>query len=179
MSLLKKNQSTSGFTLIEILVVLIIIAIITAVAVMAFGHMGRARRERIVAEQLMRAITIGEQQAILTPSILGLGFDPSGYQFFQYEITLNSHAGVWKPLNNSLSNPTAFKNLFIARLTFVSGYSAEIKIHASHPIIIFSPGGKVTPFILNLQGENHIYIITVHNNATSTLLEKKMNHGEK
>ena len=168
---MNERITAKGFTLIEILIVLVITAIIMAVAAMTLGHMGKGRRERMTVEAFMNVVTVAEQQAILTPSVLGLAFYAEGYQFFQYE------AGAWKPLHDDvLSNQTAFKNLLTANLTFVSGHDEDIKSHAAKPVIIFSPSGFVTPFVLNLQGENHIYMITVQNNGTSTMTEKAIRH---
>lgn len=151
-SLPKKNSR--GFTLIEILVVLIIVAIITAVAVIAFGQFGRGRRERIVAEQFERVIAVAQQQAILTPEVLGLRITANGYCFYQYEITSSVQASEWKPLRaDVLSNPHAFQRLFTVK-------NADTK-----STIVFLPNGYVTPFALKLKGSAHDFLMTVKNNG--------------
>ncbi len=163
----------SGFTLIEILVVLVIVAIIMAVAVMSLGHMGRGRHERMVVQQFTRVITEAQQQAILTPEVLGLSFHSGGYQFYEYQPPTKLHSASWQSLRDDvLSNVSAFRNLLTAQLTTVSGYTAKIKTQAASPIIIFSPSGSVTPFILNLQGDNRIYSVSVENNGNAIVTER-------
>lgn len=155
----------SGFTLIEVLVVLIIVAIITAVAVMAFGQFGRGRREKIIADQFARVITIAQQQAILTPTVLGLGVSAKGYQFYQLEISLTSKKQNWQPLRNDvLSNKNAFKNVFDADVKSISASESKDNNNVS-PRILFLPSGFVTPFVLELNGAKNHFVITVKNNG--------------
>jgi len=163
-----------GFTLIEILVVLVIVAIIIAVAVLALGNMGQGRREHAAVQELVRVIGAAQQQAILTPAILGLGFHSDGYRFYQYRAAMKRDKAAWIPLHNDvLSNPVAFHDLLIAQLTAVSGYTETTESHASHPIIFFSSGGSVTPFVLTLQGEKITYIVSVQNNGVVKVMQKK------
>ncbi len=159
-----------GFTLIEVLVVLIIVAIITAIAVLAFGQFGRGRREQMIAQQFTRVITVAQQQAILTPEILGLGISASGYQFYQYEVSLITNKGVWKTLgNNVLSNPKAFKNVFQVDVKSVAAFSLPQDNNGTKPAILFLSSGYVTPFVLQLQGDSHIFLITVKNNGVTKM----------
>jgi len=161
------TPASPGFTLIEILVVLLIIAIITSVAVLAFGQFGRGRREKIIAQQFARVITVAQQQAILTPSIVGLGITENGYQFYQFE------SNQWENIQNDvLSNTHAFQSVFIVKINSIAGYHAStdsaIKTHGK-PTILFLPSGFVTPFSLNLKGESHQYNMIVKNNGITVL----------
>jgi general secretion pathway protein H len=156
-----------GFTLIEILVVLIIVAIITAVAVIAFGQFGRGRRERIVAEQFIRVIRVAQQQAILTPAVLGLGISVNGYQFYEYEILPAAKTGEWKPLRTDvLSNKNAFQRLFSVDVKEIAAFSLPKTNAAAKPAILFLPSGYVTPFVLELKGSAHNF--TIKNNGVET-----------
>lgn len=162
------HTHTKGFTLIEILVVLIIVAIITAVAVMAFGHFGRGRREKMVVNQLVRSITVAQQQAILTPEVLGLGISNKGYRYYQLEFSLSQKQDVWKHLqDDALSQPNAFQKIFSAHVKSIAASEyTELKISDGvKPEIIFSPSGYVTPFVLELQGSSHEFTVTVKNNG--------------
>lgn len=174
---LLQTRTQSGFTLIEILVVLVIVAIVIAITVISFGDMGRGRRERMAVEQLVRVIGAAQQQAILTPAVLGLGFHSEGYQFYQYQFPGKSHPGAWKPLRDDVfSNVTAFHDLFIARLAHVAGFEETTKSHASQPIITFSPGGSVVPFVLTLQGEKLLYTLSVQDNGVATVAHRVITH---
>lgn len=163
-------RKRSGFTLIEVLVVLIIVAIITAVAVLAFGHFGRGRREEIIANQFVRVISLAQQQAILTPMVLGLGISPSGYQFYEYQPPINSNPAQWRLLpGHVLSNPAAFRSVFAVSVKSIASYPAKIKSDSAKPAILFLPSGYVTPFVVELQGALNQIIINVKNNGVVSM----------
>ena len=154
-----------GFTLIEVLVVLTIVAIITAVAVLAFGQFGRGRREKMIINQFVRVIAVAQQQAILTPEVLGLGISTSGYEFFEYHLSLTSKQGEWQPLRNDVfSNSTAFQSIFNVETKSISLFAAK-NIDTIKPAILFSPSGYVTPFILKLKDKKKLFVISVENNG--------------
>lgn len=164
------RENARGFTLIEVLVVLIIVAIITAVAVLAFGHFGRGRREKIIANQFVRVITLAQQQAILTPMVLGLGISSDGYQFYEYQPAMHSESAQWKKLpGRVLSNPTAFRSVFKVTINSIASYSAGIKSDSAKPAILFLPSGYVTPFELELSGGSNHFLIKVKNNGVVTV----------
>lgn len=172
MQTLSKKKQHHGFTLIEVLVVLIIIAVITGIAATSFGHFGENRREKIIVQQFARTIEVAQQQALLTPSILGLSITDRGYQFFQYEILLNSKRAEWMPLRDDmLSNKTAFEKTFAVRVTQIAHYSLSEKsgqnrqTQENDPRIVFSPSGYVTPFALTLKGKQETFVLRVNNNG--------------
>lgn len=168
-----------GFTLIEVLVVLIIIAVITGIAATSFGHFGQNRREKIIAQQFARTIEVAQQQALLTPSILGLSITNRGYQFFQYEIVLGSKRAEWLPLHDDmLSNKTAFEKVFEVNVTQIAHYvfagksgedNQSQQTQQNDPRIVFSPSGYVTPFVLALKGKRDSFVLTVTNNGSVTI----------
>lgn len=167
---MQNNKSTQGFTLIEVLIVLVIVAIITAVAVIAFGQFGRSRREKIIAEQFVQTITVAQQQAILTPEILGLGISASGYQFYQFEVSSDEKSGGWVTLGNDvLSRATGFKNVFNVDVKSIPTFSPALNNNSAKPAIVFLSSGFVTPFVLELTGDAHVYTITVKNNGVTQM----------
>jgi general secretion pathway protein H len=171
------RTSKAGFTLIEVLVVLIIVAIITAVSVIAFGHFGRGRREKIIAQQFVRTIVVAQQQAILTPDVLGLGITPRGYRFYQYTISSETQSPEWIPLSTTvLSNPDAFKNVFQADVKIISGFDEKNNVQEpQRPQILFLPSGFVTPFMLELKGKSQHFLIDVKNNGVTTMTSGENN----
>lgn len=153
------TPNSPGFTLIEVLVVLIIISIITAVAVLAFGSFDRGRREKIMVQQFTRVIAAAQQQAILTPMVLGLTITPNGYQFYEYK-----NESQWSSLkNDALSNPQAFRDVFSVHVKSISAYSSSPK--KSAPAILFLPSGYVTPFDLTLKGDKQLFNLMIKNNG--------------
>lgn len=159
------THTHTGFTLIEVLIVLIIVSIITAVAVLAFGHFGRGRRERIVVQQLTRVITVAQQQAILSPMVLGLTITADGYVFYRYQPATRTTAEKWLPLSDDvLSNKNAFRHLFQVTVKSIAAFSAAAQ-HTT-PSILFLPSGFVTPFTLTLSGAHTPIQLMVKNNGT-------------
>ncbi|PIZ04680.1 MAG: type II secretion system protein GspH [Gammaproteobacteria bacterium CG_4_10_14_0_8_um_filter_38_16] len=168
------SRLSSAFTLIEVLVVLIIVAIITAVAVLAFGHFGRGRREKIIVNQFIHVITLAQQQAILTPMVLGLGVSADGYQFYEYAPSTHSSSARWLLLSSAtLSHPTAFRYVFQVNMKLISAYSLKLKNDSAKPAILFLPSGYVTPFTVKLSGASSHFLIDVKNNGVVSLDESK------
>lgn len=163
---------SAGFTLIEVLVILIIVSIITMIAVLAFGHFGRGRREKIVVGQFARVITAAQQQAILTPAVLGLTIKPGGYEFYQFTASLNT-AGNWAPLKQDvLSNRAAFRHLFHVTVKKVQAFSLSESSHKT-PVILFLPTGYITPFTVLLKGSAGAFQVTVKNNGNINIKQSK------
>lgn len=159
------THTHTGFTLIEVLIVLIIVSIITAVAVLAFGHFGRGRRERIVVHQFSRVITVAQQQAILSPMVLGLTITADGYAFYRYQPKTQSTAEKWLPLSaDVLSNKNAFRHLFQVQVKSISAFS-DSSAQNTTPAILFLPSGFVTPFVLTLNGARTHITLTIKNNG--------------
>lgn len=148
-----------GFTLIEVLVVLIIIAVMTSVAVLAFGHFGQTRREKMMLEVFSQTIQTAKQQAIITPMVLGLVINKNGYRYYHYESDQS-----WQPITTlGFNHPNAFVSF---KKILLKGYQ--------HPqsMIVFLPNGSVTPFTLDCRGVSHHFIFSVNNNGVSKIDEK-------
>ncbi|OGT25778.1 MAG: type II secretion system protein GspH [Gammaproteobacteria bacterium RIFCSPLOWO2_02_FULL_42_14] len=161
----RSRVRSSGFTLIEILVVLVIIAIITAVTVLAFGQFGRGRREKMIINTFSRAIQAAHQQSILTSTALGLGINANGYQFYQYQLPWNQTQGTWHRLAaRSLSNPTAFHNVFHVHVLSIAHFDEKNKT-AAVPTILFLPNGSVTAFSVKLSGDKQQFVLSVQGNG--------------
>ena len=159
-------RHTRGFTLIEIMIVLVIVAIITAVAVIAFGSFGRDRREKIIVEQFAQTIAVAQQQAIFTPTAMGLGITSGGYRYYEYQQSFSTKKAHWVVLpRGALSHPNAFAHVFDANIKNISAFEATQKSTAATPSIIFLPSGTVTPFVLDLRSHSNHFVITVKNNG--------------
>lgn len=158
-----EQNVAKGFTLIEVLIVLIIVSVITAVAVLAFGHFDRGRREKMVMQQFVRVITVAQQQAILSPMVLGLAITADGYTFYRYQPKTQSTTEKWLPLSDdALSNQNAFRHLFQAQVKSIAAFSAAQR---ATPSILFLPSGFVTPFVLTLEGTRLHVTLTIQNNG--------------
>ena len=117
-------------------------------------------------QQFVRTITLAQQQAILTPTILKLTITKNGYQYDQYQQNLSSNQGEWKPLQDALSRRSAFQNLF----------SVTVKIQNKKEILFF-PSGDVTPFTVELKNKSQDFFIGVNSNGA--VIENNAHHDEK
>lgn len=167
-----KRKCSQGFTLLEILVVLVIVAIITAVAVISFGDFGRGRRQKLIAEQFARTISMIQQQAIIVPSVLGLLITDHGYHVLQCRVIENAECKRWRPLKNDpYSNRKAFYRHFKVSVSSAQSISLSENQSYDKPWIVFVPSGYVTPFVLSLISNHQIFKIIVRNNGQVLLTQ--------
>jgi general secretion pathway protein H len=158
------TRTDTGFTLIEILIVLVIVAIITAVAVMAFGHFGQSRREKIIVEQFVSTIGAATAQAIFTPMVMGLSLNAEGYHYYAYQVSAKGNAR-WVVIDNSLlTHPSVFAHVLDVRMKAVNTF--EPSEDNALPSILILPSGYVTPFVVELTGDTQVFTIHVQNNGS-------------
>lgn len=139
---------SKGYTLIEILIVVVIISIISSIALVTISH-NPHKQLASLTHQLTRLITLNEQEAMLRPAIVGLGFYNHGLQFYDYLPTKNTWlATTHKDLPKQV------------QITLVT-HNQQIRLDGK-PSIIISESGDITPFKLTLETQNShaIYVIT-------------------
>lgn len=151
--------NNKGFTLIEILIVMVIIGITIGFAMLAFGDFGEGRRILASAEQLVNTLKLGQQQAILETSTLGLRINSQNYQLLKYQ-------NGWAPFSNKgIFKVTTFPTNTIVNLK--TGFNPT----SSTPSIIINASGDMTPFVLTIGSvkEPEIATITGYHNGTLQL----------
>jgi len=132
----KKNSS--GFTLIEILVVIVIVGITLGFALLAFGDFGSQRRIRVAAEQFVNYVKFVQQQSILETSTLGISFNQNNYQVLRFQAPK-----TWQEMpKKSVFRQQHFPSDAIIRLESSTKSS-------SNPPIIINASGDMTAFKLN------------------------------
>ena len=99
--LMKFLNEQRGFTLIEILIVIVIISIVSSVALLTMNHNDNRRIESF-ANELVQTMTLAEEQAMLQPSVLGLSFNVSSYDFASYQPPQGDKKHSWIPLEDRL-----------------------------------------------------------------------------
>src|SRR5262245_4100630 len=125
-----------GYTLIELLIVIFIISIVTSVALLSVGH-HQNRELAAVAKELMEAITLAEEQAMLQPAVIGIQFTARAYQFYRYQPAFDTQAAHWSLLkDNVLSGRSLPAGM---RLTVQTDAIADD--HSSIPQIVISTNG--------------------------------------
>jgi general secretion pathway protein H len=145
-----------GYTLIELLIVIFIISIVTSVALLSMDR-NQNRQLAAVAKELMEAITLAQEQAMLQPAVIGIQFTAHAYQFYSYQPAFDTQAAHWSLLkDNVLSGRPLPAEMRLAIQT-----DAIAEDHPSIPQIVISTSGDMTPFKISLgeAGKAPRYII--------------------
>lgn len=135
------DRKIQGFTLIEILVVMVIIAIISGVILLTIST-SPTKRFEYLANALNDLILTAEEEAILRPAIIGLGFSPTRYQFYIY--SQDAKQKGWQRLTDSPFESQGFPPGTDLKLV-INGKTVELN---GKPQIVILTTGEVTPFTL-------------------------------
>jgi general secretion pathway protein H len=144
-----KSHLTSGFTLIEILVVVVILGITASVAIMAFGDFGKSRSIEAEAERFASKLRLVRYHAILEALPYKIQITPNGYEILRF-IPPNQ----WEK-----------SHIKTTRIHLVSQKNQEILIQAS---------GEVTPFNLIFGVSKKHPISQVYTNSDNIIALKKV-----
>lgn len=171
-----------AFTLIEILVVLFIISIVTSVALISVAHNENKKIESF-ANDLTQLITLAEEQAMLSPAILGLSFSTNTFQFASFQSITVKKKG-WVTLNDGILGSHRIPDSIQVE---VKGGNTRFDAESGDeqdedddegenfvPQIIISMNGDVTPFSIYVgkRGEKAQYVIT--GDADGTITNKSL-----
>lgn len=152
---------SSGFTLIELMVVMVIIAIATAVAVISTGVLDD---DREIAEELRRIralLMLAEEQALFQGRSIGVQFEDEQYSFYLYDRRPNEDGvmvSLWVPMDDDLFATRTLPEGSIVEL-YVDARSAVLEseddendenIDPPKPQIVALSSGDTTPFELHL-----------------------------
>lgn len=139
------RRPTSGFTLIEILVVLIVMGLLAALAIVNLGGGTQQRELQNTVRELYLLMQTASEQAILNNQELGLILDDDAYRF----VVFNDREGRWAGQSERLfrarpipewAEVTPFIESDVPRLA-----SNEDELR---PSIVFFSSGETTPFEL-------------------------------
>ncbi len=94
-------RKAQGYTLIEILIVLFIISIVTTVGLLSIGNNDN-RQMKSIATELTQILVLAEEQAMLSPSVLGLTVQKQALQFSTLSMAANGKQNTWLPLQDTV-----------------------------------------------------------------------------
>lgn len=154
MSQKKYKKFLFGFTLLELLMVISILSIVSSVIIINIGNRHSFKEMNTYSRLLKSQIQVAREQSILEMTVLGLIFDGSQYEFYQYSerpqpgwIPLRKTDNFW----NIYSVPNGIQlDLVIQGNLNLNNYMSQ----SQRSIIIFFPSGEITPFILTIQSKN-------------------------
>jgi general secretion pathway protein H len=92
-----------GFTLIELLIVMVIISVVGGVALLSISHNQNTRYDNL-AKQITNLLSLAEEEAMLKPVVLGLGFTDTSFQFYEYDdskANAKEKTNPWQPASSN------------------------------------------------------------------------------
>ena len=82
-------RRSSGFSLIEILVVIVIIGIISGIALLSLGILGDDRQLQTEARRLTSLVEVAQDEAMMQGREFGVEFMNDAYRFVEYDPFIN------------------------------------------------------------------------------------------
>ena len=80
----RMRRMQRGFTLLELMVVIVLIGIILTFVVQSVGDGGRRDRIQREAQRIVALVELVGEEAVLKSSVIGMHFQPDGYEFMRY-----------------------------------------------------------------------------------------------
>lgn len=153
-----ERRHSSGFTLIEILVVVVIVAMVTSIAILSVNWLGSDRDLDSEARRLASLVTIVQDEAMMQGREFGLEFTLGAYRFVEYDALSSRWVEVFDDRllrARELPDDVEFELFLESKRIVLAADPAEIgdddkdsKEYAPHVLIYSS--GDLSPFELAL-----------------------------
>ena len=149
----KINQGSSGFSLLELLVVVTIIGLIAGAAVLSVGVLGSNQSTQSEALRLQAILKLLHEDALMQSRDYGIVFSSTGYQFYIYDHQLRSWLETKNEtflLKHELRPPLRI-SLVMDEQDLILAESISEKIpYLGEPHVLILSSGEMTPFKLGL-----------------------------
>jgi general secretion pathway protein H len=160
---LSSQQHSSGFTLIEILVVLVVVGMLVALATFTLGGNSVRRDLDNEVEKMFLLMKTVSEQAVLNNTEFGLVVEEEQYQFMAY----NQQSGDWKPYGERLFRQRSIPQWMVVT-KYIENDAPRLASDDDQPrpdVVLFS-SGETTPFALEfsigregLSNEDYVHSI--------------------
>jgi type II secretion system protein H len=165
---MKKLKPLIGFTLIEVLIVMLIVSIVGAVGILSISRNQMSRYQNL-AKQITSMLSLAEEESLLQSTVLGLGFSPHSFQFYQFADKTKAEHNPWgTPIDTILGSRRIPDDIQIT----VKLRNREVPLIADaqnpKPQIIISTSGDIVPFniLIGKAGSKPRYQIIGHANGS-------------
>ena len=149
----RADEGSSGFTLLEVLVVLFVVAIMAGIAVMQLGSRDRDRQLETEARRLQHALELTRNEAVLSAEEWGLEVTADGYRFLRLE----QDEGRWEAVATSPWQEHGLRPGIEARLRIEDRRRGPEALASGsgqrRPGMLILSSGEMTPFRIDLLPE--------------------------
>lgn len=172
---MQKSNDDVGFTLIEILIVLVIMAVLAGAVSVSVVGADRTIKLKDLAENISLVIPLGQEQAILQPTQIGMVFSDHDYSFYKYVPSDSDPTqGDWQPIHGEPGfDSKTFSTSFKLKITTPENQTEVIATHDTliRPQIIMYSSGDITAFkmTLSIGSSPPLFLITGSSDGNITL----------
>jgi general secretion pathway protein H len=149
-------SKSTGFTLLEILVVVVIIGVLSSVFLLSVGNDDRDRF-RDQARRFTALVRLAGQEAVLGSRDMAVELFSDGYRFLVH------NEQEWRPVEDDILSPQQLPE-GMSWQVHVDGSGAEMDADSNDavPRIYLFSTGEITPFdiTINMDGQDYSYRIT-------------------
>lgn len=140
---MRASRSSSGFTLLEILVVLIVVGLLASLAVVNMGGGTQQREMENEIRELYLLMQTASEQAILNNQELGLILEEDGYQF----VLFDDRTGEWEQQGERLFRPRSLPEWMVIT-DYIDNDTPRLASEEDRlrPDVVFFSSGETTAF---------------------------------
>jgi len=140
---------TSGFSLLEILVVLTILAVLTGTVILSFTGAESEQALKGAAERLAMRIELARQHSLTRNREWGVYVEDAGYRFAEFD----PEQRIWMEMIRRPFNENDLPDLVGLSLDLEEYDSLPFEEDEDLPQILIFSSGEITPFTLLLEPE--------------------------
>ena len=143
------TRRTSGFSLLEILVVLTILAVLTGTVMLSFTGAESEQALKGAAERMVMRIELARQHSLTRNREWGIYVEEAAYRFAEFD----PEQQVWIEKNERPFNENDLPDLVGLSLDLEEYDSLPFEEDDELPQILIFSSGEITPFALLLEPE--------------------------